>query len=69
MVDKKKKADIEIKVFAGNPKLQEAYEELQEEVDRIVKKFELSYFELFGVLKCLDCDIMKLNITEDEDGD
>ncbi len=55
-----------IKIYKHNEKLQEAYEVLQEKVGHIIKQFDLSYFELWGIVEAIKLDIAKSNMEEEE---
>jgi len=57
---------MEIKIYKENEKLDEAYQRLVEKINEISNKYKLSYFELFGIVECYKCDLIKQNIEEDE---
>lgn len=48
---------MEIKIYKDNEKLNEAYEILVEKIDGICEQFQLSYFELYGILEAVKCDL------------
>ncbi len=56
-----------IKVFTSSEKLNEAFDKLAQFIDLLVEEYQLSYFELFGLLKCLECDISHSNSKEEEE--
>ena len=56
---------VDIKVFKENEKLNEAYKEMLGAVNDIGQKYQLSYFELWGILKAIDTDYTLSNMEED----
>ena len=56
---------MKIKVFKDSEKLDEAFDKLTQFIDLLVKEYQLSYYELFGLLECLRCDILKVNMEEE----
>lgn len=57
---------MDIKIFKENEKLDEVYKRICDYINKIVKEDQLSYIEIFGVLKCINTDIVKNNIEEIE---
>jgi len=58
---------MDIRVFKENEKLQEAYEKILDNVEGIIHDYQLSYFEIFGIMKCVEVDLTKSNIMEGEE--
>ncbi len=57
---------MEIIVNKGNERLDEAYGVLLEKVNAISNQFQLSYFELYGILEAVKCDLFT-QVHEEED--
>jgi len=57
---------MDIKVFKENEKLDEAYGILADAINKISKDYQLNYYELFGLLECFHCDLIKQNIEDFE---
>lgn len=60
---------MEITIVKDKRKLDEAYEILIEKVNAISEQFGLSYFELYGILEAVKCDLFKQVHEENEDED
>ena len=58
---------MNIKVFKDNEKLDEAYDILVEKINSISQQYKLNYFELFGLMECFRCDLIRQNIGEEEE--
>lgn len=58
---------IKINVFKDNEKTRLAYEELHKKLTGIIKMFQLDYFEVYGILKAIDIDLIQTNLQEEED--
>ena len=58
-------AKMNFKVFENTEKMQEAYNDLQDFVRELVDKFQLTYFELWGILKAMEVDVTKSSINEE----
>ena len=56
---------MDIKVFKTNEKLDEAFEILCEKLNAICKQYQLNYYELFGLIECFKCDLIKQEIEEE----
>ena len=50
---------MEIKIYKENEKLDEAYDILVEKIEGICEQFQLSFFELYGILEAIKCDLFK----------
>ncbi len=48
---------VDIKVFSDNNKLEEAYEKLLEALNKVSKEYQLSYFELYGIIEAIKSDL------------
>ena len=57
---------MDITVIKGNEKLEQAYDILVEKVNGISEQFQLSYFELYGIIEAVKCDLHQ-QLTEEED--
>ncbi len=57
---------MEIKIYKDNEKLKEAYKILVEKIDNISEQFQLTYFELWGIIEAIKVDLMKQNIGDEE---
>ena len=55
-----------LKLYKTNDKLNEAYDILLEKINAISKQYKLTYFELFGLLGCLNVDLAKQNIIDED---
>ncbi|MFW6129901.1 MAG: hypothetical protein ACOC56_01880 [Atribacterota bacterium] len=55
----------EIKVFHESEKLNEAYDIFTENIDDLVQKYNLTYFELFGLIEALKSDLIKSQLEEE----
>ncbi len=58
---------MEIIINKGNERLDEAYEILIEKVNAISNQFQLSYFELYGILEAVKCDLFNQVHQEEDD--
>ncbi len=59
---------MEIKVMSKNERLEEAYGILIEKVNAISDQYQLSYFELYGIMEAVKCDLFnQVKNEEDED--
>ncbi|KKL81826.1 hypothetical protein LCGC14_1990870 [marine sediment metagenome] len=58
---------MDITIVRDKRKLNEAYDILVEKVDAISTQFQLSYFELYGILEAVKCDLFNQVHDEDED--
>lgn len=56
-----------IKIFKESDKLKQAYDLLVEKIDGIVEHFQLTYFELWGIIEALKSDLIKVSIREEEE--
>ena len=54
-----------IKVFQNSDKLNEVYDKFLQVMDTLIEDYQLNYYELFGILKCYECDLVKSNIQEE----
>ncbi len=57
---------MDIKIFKSNEKLDEAFEVLCEKLNAICEQYQLNYYELFGLIECFKCDLIKQSIDRDE---
>ena len=55
-----------MKILKKNEKLDEAFGMLCEKINAICNQYQLNYYELFGLLRCFECDLIKQDIAEDE---
>jgi len=58
-----------IRIFKENEKLDEAYELLLEKINKICEQYQLTYYELFGILECIRIDLYRNNLLGDEEDD
>ncbi len=58
---------MEIKVMSKNERLDEAYDILIEKVNAISEQFGLNYFELYGIIEAVKCDLFTQVQEEDDD--
>ena len=54
-----------ISVFTTNEKLDLAYDKILDVIDEVIKEYQLSYYEIFGILKSIDTDLIKANMEEE----
>ncbi|KKK75983.1 hypothetical protein LCGC14_2868260 [marine sediment metagenome] len=55
---------MEIKIYKDNEKLNEAYHILVEKLDNISKQFQLTYFEIWGIIEAIKVDLIEQNLGE-----
>ena len=56
------------KIYGMSEKLSEAYNILCEKLNAISEQYQLSYFEFFGLIECFKCDLIKQDISEEDEG-
>jgi len=57
----------ELKIFKEDEKLGEVYEVLYDKIIHICNQYQLTYFELFGILECIKVDLYKSNMEEKDE--
>ena len=57
---------VDIKIFGNNEKIENAYNELLNYLNQLCEDYQLTYFELWGILKAVDNDYIKSNLEEDD---
>ncbi len=59
---------MEITLDGEKSRLDEAYGITIEKIDAISKQFNLNYFELYGILEAIKCDLFnQVNQEEDDE--
>ena len=58
---------MEITIDGKKSRLDEAYGIAIEKMDAISKQFDLNYFELYGILEAIKCDLFNKVHDEEED--
>ena len=48
---------MEITIIKENEKLNKAYNLLVNKIDGICEQYQLSFFELYGILEAIKCDL------------
>ncbi len=56
---------MDIKVFKENEKLDDAYNYLASYIDSLVNQYQLTYFELFGIIEAIKSDLYNSDVGEE----
>jgi len=57
----------DIKVYENSDKMEEAYQKMVNKMNEISKEYQLTFFELFGIIEAYKTDLIQLDIYGEED--
>ena len=55
----------DVKVYENTEKMEEAYDKMVEKMNEISGEYQLTFFELFGIIEAYKTDLIDLDINGD----
>ena len=52
-------------IFKQNEKMDEAFGIICDKLNAICEQYQLNYYELFGLIECYRCDLIKQDIMDE----